>query len=78
MANVLNVSQHFRHAGHSFNQDAKFILSEQIKNSKMYPRKARRTPEDHKDARILRLKTLKLHRLNDKLNHPENAVGSLC
>ena len=39
--------------------------------------KARRTLEDHEDFWILRLKTLKPHGLNDKLNHPENAIGNL-
>ena len=38
---------------------------------------ARRTLEDHEDFWIIRLKTLKPHWLNDKLNHPENAIGNL-
>ena len=77
MTNTLSVSPHFRQADHSFNQDAKFTVIEQIKNNKLDPMKARRILEDHEDFWILRLKTLKPHGLNDKLNHPESAVGSL-
>ena len=77
MTNALSVSHHFRQADHSFNQDAKFTLIEQIKNNKLDPMKAGRTLEDHEDFWILRLNILKPHGLNDKLNHPENATGSL-
>ena len=54
MTNTLSVSHHFRQANHSFNQDAKFTLIEQIKNNKLDPLKARRTLEDHEDFWILR------------------------
>ena len=37
----------------------------------------RRTLEDHEDLWILKLGTLRPNGLNDKLNHPENAVGIL-
>ena len=37
----------------------------------------RRTLEDHEDLWILNPGTLRPNGLNDKLNHPENAVGIL-
>ena len=74
---TLSVSQHFREANHSFNRDAKFTLIEQIKNNNMSQENIRRTSKDHEDLWILKLGTLRLNGLNDKLNHPENAVGIL-
>ena len=37
----------------------------------------RRALEDHEDLGILKLGTHRLNGLNDKLNHPKNAVGIL-
>ena len=74
---TLSVSQHFREANHSFNRDAKFTLIEQIKNNSMSQKDMHRTLEDHEDLWILKLGTLRPNGLNDKLNHPENAVGIL-
>ena len=74
---TLSVSQHFREANHSFNRDAKFTLIEKIKNNSMSQKDMRRTLEDHEDLWILKLGTLRPNGLNDKLNHPENAVGIL-
>ena len=37
----------------------------------------RKTLEDHEDLWILKLGILRPNSLNDKLNHPENAVGIL-
>ena len=35
----------------------------------------RRTLENHEDLWILKLQTLKPNGPDDKLNHPENAIG---
>ena len=74
---TLSVSKHFREANHSFNRDAKFTLIEQIKNQTLSQKDMRKTLEDHEDLWILKLGTLRPNGLNDKLNHPENAVGIL-
>ena len=74
---TLSVSQHFHEANHSFNRDAKFTQIEQIKNNSMSQKDMCRTLEDHEDLWILKLGTLRPNGLNDKLNHPENAVGIL-
>ena len=74
---TLTVRKHFHEASHSFNQDAKFTLIEQIKNQKLSQKDMRKTPEDHEDLWILKLGTLRPNGLNDKLNHPENVVGIL-
>ena len=77
MTNALSVNHHFRQTDYSFNQNAKFTQIKQIKNNKLDPMKARRTLEVLEDFWILRLKSLKPDGLNHKLNHPQNAIGSL-
>ena len=72
---TLSVSKHFQEANHSFNRDAKFTLIEKIKNHNISQKDMRRTLENHEDLWILKLQTLKPNGLNDKLNHPENAIG---
>ena len=72
---TLSVSKHFQEANHSFNKDAKFTLIEKIKNHNISQKDMRRTLENHEDLWILKLQTLKPNGLNDKLNHPENAIG---
>ena len=72
---TLSVRKHFREAYHSFNRDAKFTLIEKIKDHNISQKDMRRPLENHEDLSILKLQTPKPNGLNDKLSHPENAIG---
>ena len=67
--------RHFSINGHSFNNNAKFTIIEQLKDTSKSIEKLREILEFREDFWILKLETLHPFGLNDKLNHPNRIFG---
>ena len=70
----IEVDQHFRLPGHTFNEHATFTLLEQLNTQTKSKLERRKILEKREDFWIVKLDTLKPNGLNGKLNHP-NEIG---
>ena len=64
----------FQHQWHSFNNNAKFTIIEQLKDTSKSKEKLREILKFREDFWILKLETLHPFGLN-KLNHPNRVFG---
>ena len=67
--------RHFSQTGHNFEHDAKFTITEQIRNLNKEKQEKRKILEHREDFWILKLRTLQPYGLNYKLNHPQEVAG---
>ena len=73
----IDIDQHFRIPGHSFNEHAVFTLIERLNTRTKTKFKRREILETREDFWIMELQTLKPQGMNAKLNHPHKYTGIL-
>ena len=73
----IDIDQHFRLPGHSFNEHAVFTVIERLNPRTKTKLGRREILETREDFSILELQTLKPRGLNAKLNYPQKYTGIL-
>ena len=71
--------KHFNQPGHSYNENARYILIEQIRSKETTKTAARQLLEDREDHWMKKLKTLVPDGLNDHVNsNVSNQIRLIC
>ena len=71
--------KHFNQPGHDYNKNARYILIEQVKQSKMSKKTIRQLLEEREDYWMTKLKTVVPNGLNDHLNsNVNNQIRVIC
>ena len=77
IATSIDIDQHFRSPGHTFNKHATFTISERLNTCTKTKLEGREILETREDFWIMELQTLKPRGLNAKINYPHKYTGIL-
>ena len=71
--------KHFNQPGHNYNQNARYVLIEQAKQSNMRKKTIRQLLEEREDYWMMKLKTVTPNGMNDHLNsNVNNQIREIC